>query len=125
VSKYGNRKVKLNGHCFDSVAERNRYLVLDSWRQHGEIKELELQPKFLLQEGFVYNGKNERAINYIADFKYIDTKTNQTIIEDVKGVATPEYKIKRKLFLNKYGENLVFKEIPANKITWGKNREKR
>jgi hypothetical protein len=116
MSKYGNRKVKVNGHCFDSVAERNRYLILDGLRQQGAIQELELQPKFVLQEGFVHNGKSERAINYIADFKYIDTKTNQTIVEDVKGVATTEYKIKRKLFLNKYGGNLVFKEIPAKTI---------
>ena len=125
MSKYGNRKCKINGHCFDSVAERNRYLILDSWRQDGEIKDLELQPKFLLQNGFIYNGKSERAINYIADFKYVDIATNQTIVEDVKGVVTPEYRLKRKLFLNLHGSNIVFKEIPANKIVWGKNCEKR
>lgn len=125
MSKYGNRKCKINGHCFDSVSEQNRYLILESRRQAGEIKDLELQPNFLLQDGFIYNKKNERAINYIADFKYIDIATNQIIVEDVKGVATPEYRIKRKLFLKLHGSNIVFQEIPANKITSGKNCEKR
>lgn len=57
MSKYGNRKCKINGHCFDSVSEQNRYLILESRRQAGEIKDLELQPNFLLQDGFIYNKK--------------------------------------------------------------------
>ena len=33
------------------------------------------------------------------------------IVEDVKGLKTPVYKLKRKLFLNKYGSDIIFKEV--------------
>ena len=118
MSKYGNRKCKINGHCFDSVAERDRYLLLDALRKFGDISELELQPKFMLQEGFTQHNIKHRPITYIADFKYIDTATNQTIVEDVKGVATKEYLIKKKLFLNLHGKNIVFREVRLKQKKW-------
>lgn len=65
-----------------------------------KIKNLELQPKFLLQESFKKKGKTYRKIEYIADFKYIEN--GQVIVEDVKGMETKEFKIKRKLFEYKY-----------------------
>ncbi len=99
-----------NGITFASKKEKNRYKNLMLLLGLGEISNLELQPKFLLQESFQYNNKTERAINYIADFQYID-KNGRTIVEDVKGYKTTEYKLKRKLFLKKYGNDLIFKEV--------------
>ena len=57
------------------------------------------------------NGKKERAIKYIADFKYLDIVTDEWVIEDVKGTRTEVYKLKRKLFLAKYGHAYVFSEV--------------
>ncbi|HOV13816.1 MAG TPA: DUF1064 domain-containing protein [Spirochaetota bacterium] len=99
-----------NGKTFASKKEMNRYKHLLFLMGQKEIFGLETQPKFLLQEGFFYEGKKERAIYYIADFRYLD-KNGSTIIEDVKGLKTPEYLLKRKLFLNKYGNSLIFKEV--------------
>jgi len=107
-NKYNNTKVVFNKIEFDSKKEMNRYIVLLNMARIGKITALELQPKFLLEEGFVYNGKKERDINYIADFKY--KKGNDLIVEDVKGMKTEVYKIKRKLFLKKYGDSYIFKE---------------
>lgn len=118
MSKYGNRKCKLNGHCFDSVVEKNRYLILMALQQAGEIRELELQPKFLLQEGFTQNNIKYRPINYIADFRYVNAATGAVIVEDVKGVATKEYLLKKKLLLKNYGNQVLFNEVRLKKGKW-------
>lgn len=109
-SKYRAIKTKVDGISFDSKKEARRYKELKILEKADEIKSLELQPRFLLQEKFKYNGKTIRKIEYIADFRYIDEKGN-TIVEDVKGMKTEVYKIKKKIFLKKHGENLIFKEI--------------
>jgi len=71
-------------------------------KKAGEIKDLELQPIFILQDGFVYNGKKYREIKYIADFAYAEINSNKWIVEEVKGWVTKEYAIKKKLLLYKY-----------------------
>lgn len=109
-SKYSAVKTKVNGIKFDSKKEARRYKELKILEKADEIKSLELQPRFLLQEKFKYNGKTIRKIEYVADFRYIDEKGN-TVVEDVKGMKTEVYKIKKKIFLKMYGENLIFKEI--------------
>ncbi len=110
-SKYRAEKMELDGILFDSKKEAERYSELKMLERANLITNLELQPKFLLQEKFEYNGKVIRKIEYIADFKYIDEEGN-TVVEDVKGLKTDVYNIKKKLFLNKYmNEKLIFKEI--------------
>ena len=71
-----------------------RYLELKQLEKSGEISDLELQPKFLL---IPKTEKGGRAVYYIADFKY--TKDGKTIYEDVKGVQTDVYKLKKKLLM--------------------------
>ena len=106
--KYNAIKIKIDGISFDSKKEANRYLELKTLERAGVISNLILQPKFLLQEGFVRDGKKYRAIFYIADFEYI--KDGKRIVEDVKGMKTDIYKLKKKMFLKKYPQ-VVFKEI--------------
>ena len=106
--KYNAKKVKVDGISFDSKKEANRYFELKMLERAGKIKELKLQPKFLLQDGFERDGKKYRAIFYIADFEYI--KDGKRIVEDVKGVRTDVYKLKKKMFLKKYPQ-VEFKEI--------------
>jgi hypothetical protein len=112
--KYHNKITKLNGIKFDSIKERNWYLILKESQNRGFIKELELQKKFELQEGFVdNNGKKQRAIYYIADFFYYDNKLKCYVAEDVKSEATRKdkvYNLKKKLFMYQY-KNILFKEI--------------
>ncbi len=109
--KYGNRKTVVDGIKFDSKAEAERYKELKLLEKAGLIKNLILQPEFLLLDKFKYNGKTERAIKYIADFKYFDVARGVYVVEDVKGVETEVFKIKRKLFLKQYGGEYVFEIV--------------
>ena len=102
MSKYRNKKTQIGMYVFDSIAESKRYKELALLEKAGQIKGLELQPKFLLQEGFKKNGKTYRKIEYIADFMYIEN--GKVIIEDVKGIETDVFKLKRKMFEYKYPE---------------------
>ncbi len=110
-SKYNARKTTVDGIKFDSKKEASRYKVLKLQEKAGEISHLQLQPKFRLLDGFKHRGETIRPINYFADFSYIDTEGNE-VVEDVKSKATktPVYSIKKKLFLNKYGERYLFIE---------------
>lgn len=103
MSKYRNRKTTIDGITFDSKAEARRYAELKLLERAGEIKDLELQPKYRLLDGFKKNGKVYRPIDYIADFKYVD-REGKTIVEDVKGKRTEVFNIKKKLFEKKYPE---------------------
>lgn len=52
------------------------------------------------------NGKKkcvERAVKYVADFVYFDKEKGELVVEDVKGVKTDVYKLKRKLMRSIYG----------------------
>ncbi len=103
-NKYSNKKTVIDGVKFDSKAEARRYTELKLLEKAKEIKNLELQPKFLLQDKYQKNGKTIRAIYYVADFKYLDIRTNKIVIEDTKGFKTREYLLKKKIFEYKYPE---------------------
>ena len=99
------------------------YKYLLELKKQGIVKEFTLQPNFLLQEKFInLNGdiilgsnkdfekikrKNKletiSAINYISDFDVIYTDGHREII-DIKGLETPEFRLKLKLFKYKYPE---------------------
>lgn len=100
MNKYRNKKVQIDMYVFDSIAESKRYKELVLLQRAGKIKELQLQPKFLLQESFRKNGKTYRKIEYIADFMY--EENGQVIVEDVKGKETEVFRLKHKLFEKKY-----------------------
>ena len=109
ASKFGNRKTVFNGEVFDSLKEANRYRELLILQGTGKIKDLNRQVKFtLLPSQKDTNGKTiERPINYYADFVYTDTATGKQVVEDVKGIRTAEYIIKRKLMLSRYGIKII------------------
>lgn len=101
-SKYKAKKTKVDGITFDSKKEAKRYTELKLLERAGVIKSLELQPKFVLQEEYIKDGKKIKAITYKADFMYWDNEKNKKIIEDVKGFKTDVYKLKKKLFEFRY-----------------------
>ena len=98
-SKYHNKKTYVDNIKFDSIKEANFYKELKLREVAREVKDIKLQPKFVLQESFIWEGKVERAIIYRADFMYFDIILNKHVVVDVKGMKTEIYKIKRKLFL--------------------------
>ena len=102
-NKYGNRKVEFDGYKFDSVAEYDRYCELKILQRAGHISDLKIHPAYVLQATFK-NGvdKTVRSLSYVADFEYIELETKEKIVEDVKGVWTKEFRIKKKLFERRY-----------------------
>ncbi len=107
-NKYSNVKVTVDGYKFDSKKELKQYQELKLLLKAGVIKELTLQPEFVLQQSFKLNGVTHRKISYVADFKYIQGK--EIVVVDVKGFKTDIYRLKKKLFLKKYGEQITFIE---------------
>jgi hypothetical protein len=111
-SKYRNRKAEYNGISFDSCKEATKYAELLLLQKAGEIIAIELQPVFVLQEGFLRDGKFIRPITYRADFR-VTYKDGTIVIMDVKPSATyqtVEYRLKKKLLLKRFPE-IQFKEI--------------
>lgn len=129
-SKYGSRKVAIDGITFDSKKEAARYQELQLLQWSGQIQNLQTQVKYVLiptqrEASFeVYkSGPNkgrrkpgkvlECECSYIADFVY--TQDGETVVEDVKGYRDPssaayaKFVIKRKLMLERYG--IQIKEV--------------
>lgn len=90
-SKYGNVKTEVDGIVFDSKAEAKRYGELKLLLRSGDIQSLVWQPKLPI----VVNGI--KVATYIADFTYFDMRKPGHVFEDVKGVRTAVYKLKKKL----------------------------
>jgi len=88
-SKYRNVRTEVDGIKFASRAEAKRYQELKILERAGEITRLDLQPRF---DCWVNGNK---VCTYVSDFRYF-TDVGQ-IIEDVKGMKTPVYKLKKKL----------------------------
>lgn len=99
-SKYNNQRVVLDGYTFDSQAEARRYRELCLLYDAGEITDLAVHPKYPL----VVNG--QVVANYLADFSYT-VADGREVVEDVKGVRTDVYRLKRKLVRALYGIDIV------------------
>lgn len=97
-AKYGNTKVEIDGMPFDSKREAAHWQELRLMERAGEISDLRRQVRYEL----VPKLPGERPVDYIADFVYRDKNGNE-VVEDVKGVRTPVYIIKRKLMLWRHG----------------------
>lgn len=103
-TKYRSRKTVVDGITFDSKKEADYYIELKLRQRAGEIASFELQPAFILQEGFrTKNGKKEREIRYKADFRVVYPDGREEIV-DTKGYRTKEYLLKRKMLLFRYPE---------------------
>ena len=113
-SKYKAKKTVVDNICFDSKKEANRYLYLRDAQKRGDISNLQMQVKYVLipaqyeearegkRAGKIKGRLLERECSYRADFQYID-KDGNLVVEDVKGVKLPAYKIKKKLMLYVHG----------------------
>lgn len=98
-NKYNAKKTTVDGIQFDSKKEAKRYVVLAKLEQVGLISNLVLQPRFDL----IINGL--KCGFYKADFEYI--KQSVRIVEDVKGMKTPIYNLKKKLVKAIHGVDIL------------------
>lgn len=90
-NKYNAVPTLVDGHRFASKAEARRYSELKCLERVGVISGLTRQPRFPLEVMGI------KVCTYIGDFAYIED--SKFVVEDVKGVKTDTYKIKRKLLL--------------------------
>ena len=97
VSKYRSRWTVLDGIKFQSAKEAKRYRELSLMEKAGSIFNLERQRPFPI----VVNGK--QICKFVADFTYTELPSNAYVVEDVKGMKTPIYKLKAKLMLAIHG----------------------
>jgi hypothetical protein len=90
MNKYNNIKTIIHGIKFDSKKEGARFLELKQLERIGEIYALETQPRFDFKiNGFLLCYDKE-------DFKYT-TLNGDEIVEDVKGMKTAMYRLKKKM----------------------------
>ena len=119
-NKYKNEKVEFDGIKFDSKRERDRYMVLKDAERRGVISELKCQPKFTLIPAQYHEEAKQLktkvkmvkkcdflAITYTGDFQYV--KDGKFVVEDVKGMVTPEYKLKEKMMA--YFHHIIIRRI--------------
>jgi hypothetical protein len=97
MPKYHNSKTSVDGIRFDSKREANRYMELKLLEKAGVIKDLRRQVPYVLINKSCYG----RAIKYVADFVYYEG--DKLVVEDVKGVRTPVYKLKKRLMAERFG----------------------
>lgn len=100
-NKYRNDRVRVDGIWFDSKAEARHYGYLKLARDAGFLT-FERQVPYRLE----VNGK--LIATYRADF-VVTWKDGRVEVQDVKGVKTKEYLLKKKLMLACHG--IEIKEI--------------
>ena len=102
-NKYNARQVILGKLKFASRAEAARYLILADQQRRGEIRNLAMQVRYDLPAG----------ITYRADFAY-DRRHDKVgsewswsrVVEDVKGFETAAFRLKKRLFEDRYNITL-------------------
>ena len=107
-SKYRNVPTVINGLRFSSKAEAARYSELKLLQAANQVRWFIRQPRFDLGND----------ITYVADFLVVWNADETTFsdtrvtVEDVKGVETDVFKLKRKLFEAQYGELTLVTKRP-------------
>lgn len=102
--KYRNQRTVVDGITFDSKREAQRWHELCLVQRAGIISNLRRQVAFELAPGVKFAGakRAQPALRLIVDFTYRD-EHGQQVLEDVKGVVTTAFTIKRHLLKAVHG----------------------
>jgi len=95
-NKYNAKKTKLDDKTYDSKREANRAAELKILQKAGEIVQIFEQVPFELPAEIIYK----------ADFVIL-WRDGKWTVEDSKGYQTDVYKLKKKLFFDRYGIEIV------------------
>jgi hypothetical protein len=90
---------------FDSGWEMRRWTELLLLLRAGEIYDIRRQVRYPL----VNDEATGFTLDYIADFVYMEKRTEKKVVEDVKGFVSKTYEQKRKLMLKVW--KIEIKEI--------------
>ena len=102
ISPEGIAARTVNGITFDSELEADYYEYL---LEDPTVKNIKIQPKYLLQEGFVKNNKKHLPVELVADFE-VERLDGITVI-DIKGMPTETAILKKKLFDKVYPDKIL------------------
>jgi hypothetical protein len=93
-NKFFAKKTIFMGIKFDSKWEAERYGQLKAMEKAGVVTQFERQVKYELSIN------DMKICDYVADFRYLLEEENglsRLVVEDAKGVQTPEFKLKKKM----------------------------
>ncbi len=116
-NKYGAKKCEWQGRTFDSQAEMRRAQELEIMQRAGAISDLQYQVKFPLDACADANSPGAinrcwypaKVCDYKCDFTYVEN--GQLVVEDVKGMRTPVYALKKRWMKAQYG--IEIREVQA------------
>ena len=91
-NKFGSVKTKYKGTIYHSKAEAEYSKILDGLLADKKIKSIQRQIRYKLP-----NMEGQLKMSYVADFVVVGLSGKEYII-DVKGVLTPENKVKLAYF---------------------------
>jgi hypothetical protein len=112
VNKYHAIKATIDGLTFDSQLEAHRWWELSQLEKAGQIKDLRCHVRFEI----IPKTRVTRAHYYTVDFTY--TEGGVPVVEDVKGVLTRDYVLRRDLLISSgaTGPGAVFREYTRKGI---------
>lgn len=120
-NKFNNTRCEFEGLKFDSKRELERYKFLREKESRGEIRGLEVHPRFPFIDAddkpiLIKGEKRNTTARYTADFSYyLNAKDGSVatdghyVVEDIKSPATAkegQFKLRRAVFEYLYGIDL-------------------
>lgn len=139
MTKYWSKKIEVDWIIFDSQIEWKFYWIINSeeTKKFLNISKIELQKVYILQEPFILEDhievkrkkltekvwrskyeyyivkgiKKYKEIKYIADF--ILTINWKEYVIDIKWFETPDFKLKKKMFENKFKVPIICVNSPV------------
>ena len=96
-SKYGAKKIQIDGIWFDSKREGAKYVEYRTMYTAGLINQLGCHPVFAIGIKGIF------ICEVVLDFKYWDIKQKEWVFVDVKGKDNALSQLKRKLVEAEYG----------------------
>jgi hypothetical protein len=123
MSLEGIAKRTVNGITFDSELEARyyKYILEDS-----TVKNIKVQPKYLLQESFTKNNKKFLPVELVADFEI--EREDGVVVVDIKGMPTETAMLKKKIFEKVHYEKtlvwLTYSKIDGGWVEYGEQRKK-
>lgn len=104
ANKYHATKIDSADGKFDSALEYKRWVYLKTLEAEGKIRNLVRQVPYTLIPTQYKNGKVlYRETKYVSDMEYDIVATDEHIVEDVKGLVLPVFKLKQKMMYYIFG----------------------
>lgn len=89
IHRTKGKRTEFAGHSFASNLEKNLYMMLVLRQRGKEIGDIQVQDTVRLSDA---------EIIYKPDFKFTNLETGEDEWAEAKGIETPEWRLKRKLW---------------------------